>query len=98
MKTLLQIGDVVKIREDIQPGVQYKMRLGGHTNSWVGEMAKPGSYVTIVGFKHGQYVINSENIENFSNKICEEFWNYTDDMFDQDIIDYLYIEHVKNNK
>lgn len=99
METLLQIGDTVKIRDDIKTCTDYKMRLSGGTNSWLEDhMIQPGKFVTVVGIQHGQYLVNSEDAKTKADREKEEFWSYTDNMFDQELIDFLYIEYRKNNK
>ena len=93
MKALLQIGD------DIESNVQYKMRLNDASNSWLKEyMLQPGEYATIVKYQHEQYIVHSEHSISDDEKFNDEFWSYTDDMFDQDLIDYLHLEYIKNNK
>ena len=85
MKALLQPGDKIAIRSDIKDGQSYKMRLGEESNTYVGYMASPGEVVTIGGYRHNQYYVEED-----------DFWNYTDEMFDPELISYLYEEYLNN--
>ena len=86
-KTLLQVGDKVRIREDIRENVYYKMKTCDYSNCYIcGKMAEPGSLVTI-------------QINNTGYRLVEEdFFTYTDEMFDTELIDYLYEEYLENNE
>ena len=86
-QTLLQVGDKVRIREDIRENVYYKMKTYDYNNCYIyGKMAEPGSLVTI-------------QLSNMGYRIEEEgFFTYTDEMFDTELIDYLYEEYLENNK
>lgn len=85
MKALLQPGDKITIRSDIKEGKKYKMKLGEESNTYVELMASPGEIVTIGGYRHNQYYV-----------LEDDFWNYTDDMFDPELINYLYEEYLNN--
>ena len=86
-KTLLQVGDKVRIREDIKENVYYSMKTYNYNNCYIyGKMAEPGSLVTIIKSSAG-YRIEEEG-----------FFTYTDEMFDTELIDYLYEEYLENNK
>ena len=86
-KTLLQVGDKVRIREDIRENVYYKMKTYDYSNCYIyGKMAEPGSLVTI-------------QLSNTGYRLVEEdFFTYTDEMFDTELIDYLYEEYLENDK
>ena len=86
-KTLLQVGDKVRIREDIRENVYYKMKTYDYNNCYIyGKMAEPGKLVTIRQSNAG-YRLEEEG-----------FFTYTDEMFDTELIDYLYEEYLENNK
>ena len=86
-QTLLQVGDKVRIREDIKENVYYSMKTYNYNNCYIyGKMAEPGSLVTIIKSSAG-YRIEEEG-----------FFTYTDEMFDTELIDYLYEEYLENNK
>ncbi len=86
-QTLLQVGDKVRIREDIRENVYYSMKTYNYNNCYIyGKMAEPGSLVTIIKSSAG-YRIKEEG-----------FFTYTDEMFDTELIDYLYEEYLKNDK
>ncbi len=88
MKALLEVGDRVRIRQDISPNIQYKMKITNVENCYLPEkMCDPGELVTIM------------KVTNYGYKLIEEdFYTYTDEMFDQDIIEYLYEEYLENEK
>ena len=81
MNTLLEPGDRVSIRKDITDGEYYSMRSSfnefDRIFDYVSEMKKPGEFVTIESIKDGTY------------RIIEDIYTYTDDMFDQELINYL---------
>ncbi len=83
MKTLLQPGDKVAIRSDIREDIPYSMKLTNTDNVYTKNMAAPGDIVTIEGYRHGQYYVQED-----------DFWNYTDEMFDPDLIEFLYQEYL----
>lgn len=86
MKTLLQPGDKIKIREDIQDSIKYGMKTNDKKDIYIdGPMVKPGSIVTIKDIVHDTYRLEEEGL-------C----NYTDEMFDPELIDYLYEEYLNN--
>ena len=77
MSTLLEPGDRVSIRKDIINGEYYSMRSSFDEFDYVSEMKQPGEFVTIESIKDGTY------------RIVEDIYTYTDDMFDQELINYL---------
>ena len=81
MNTLLEPGDRVSIRKDIINGEYYGMRSSfnefDHVFDYVSAMKQPGEFVTIESIKDGTY------------RIVEDIYTYTDDMFDQELINYL---------
>lgn len=86
-QTLLQVGDKVRIREDIKEDVYYSMKTYNYNNCYIyGKMAEPGKLVTIKQSNAG-YRLEEE-----------DFFTYTDEMFDTELIDYLYEEYLENNK
>ena len=88
METLLKPGDMIRIRKDINEYEQYYMILDTENkNSWVESMAGPGSLVTIKRItEDGQYITDYSNDNEFG---IEEYWNYTDEMFDPEMISLL---------
>ena len=82
MKTLLKPGDIVRIRDDIQENIEYKMKLStDKSDTWIKRyMAKPGETFIINEIKYGKYMRKDD--------MC----GYTDEMFEPDLIDYLYDE------
>ena len=86
-QTLLQVGDKVRIREDIRESVYYEMKTYNYSNCYLyGKMAKPGSLVTIKQNNAGYRLVE------------EDFFTYTDEMFDLELIELLYEEYLENNK
>ena len=86
-QTLLQVGDKVRIREDIRESVYYEMKTYNYSNCYLhGKMAKPGSLVTIKQNNAGYRLVE------------EDFFTYTDEMFDLELIEFLYEEYLENNK
>ena len=86
-ETLLQVGDKVRIRKDISDQNYYKMKTYDYSNCYLeGKMAKPGELVTIASINRGYRLIE------------EDFFTYTDEMFDTELIDYLYEEYLEDNK
>ena len=86
-QTLLQVGDKIRIREDIREGIHYEMKTYNYSNCYLyGKMAKPGSLVTIKQNNAGYRLVE------------EDFFTYTDDMFDPELIEFLYEEYLENNK
>ena len=86
MKTLLQPGDKIKIREDIQDSIDYGMKTNDKKDIYIkGPMVKAGSIVTIKAIVHNTYRLEEEGL-------C----NYTDEMFEPDLINYLYEEYLNN--
>ena len=86
-QTLLQVGDKVRIREDIKDGEYYEMKTYTYNNCYLyGKMAKPGKLVTIKQNNAGYRLVE------------EDFFTYTDEMFDPELIEFLYEEYLENNK
>ena len=87
-QTLLQVGDKVRIREDIRENVYYEMKTYNYSNCYLyDKMAEPGSLVTI------------KDIGKYGYRLVEEdFFTYTDEMFDPELIEFLYEEYLENNK
>ena len=86
MKTLLQPGDKVKIREDIKSSKRYGMKTNDKIDIYLDNaMMAPGSIVTIKAIVHNTYRLEEESL-------C----NYTDEMFEPDLINYLYEEYLNN--
>lgn len=87
-QTLLQVGDKVRIRKDIRESVYYEMKTYNYSNCYLyDKMAKPGNLVTI------------GDIGRYGYRLIEEdFFTYTDEMFDPELIEFLYEEYLENNK
>ena len=90
METLLKPGDMIRIRKDIKQSTTYKMlnndKIG---NTWIeDDMLPPGTLVEITDISGGQYLVRSLDKLNRSPKYFEEddFWLYTDQMFDPDML------------
>ena len=85
MKTLLEPGDMIRIRKDIKEDMSYKMIFNSDSsNSYIKHMAKPGELIkirTITTF--GQYKIESKTSK------YAELWDYTDEMFDPESIQLI---------
>ena len=89
MNTLLKPGDMIRIREDIKEGINYKMFNDNDIkNSWIKEdMLPAGTLVEIVNISHKQYVVNAiDEIYRPYSDIDDEFWLYTDEMFDPELL------------
>lgn len=93
-KTLLKVGDIIRIRSDIKENIRYRMKLNPKLdNLWIGAyMADAGTLVQIVDISFEQYIVipadNSikEGSTEYDNFI---FWSYTDEMFDPLMIQIL---------
>lgn len=90
MDTLLKPGDMIRIREDIKQCVTYKMlnndKIG---NTWIEEdMLPPGTLVEIVDISDGQYIVQHLDKLDRDSKyfITDDFWLYTDQMFDPEML------------
>lgn len=86
MKTLLQIGDKIKIRDDIEYyKKKYYMKNVDDTigDTYTRNMLPPGSIATISEIKEikGHLIYKVQEDLNF---------NYVDEMFDSELIEYLY--------
>ena len=92
METLLKPGDMIRIRDDIKTSTPYKMLNDDSTrNSWLDEdMLPAGTLVKIVDISSNQYIVHSIDkvAKSFSN-MDDEFWLYTDEMFDPEMIKLL---------
>ena len=88
MKALLQVGDKVRIRKDIESRSGYKMKTMNVENCYIPKkMCNPGELVTIA------------KVSKYGYKLVEEdFYTYTDEMFDPEIINFLYEEFLENEK
>lgn len=89
MNTLLKPGDMIRIREDIQQGINYRM-FNDNTikNGWIEEdMLPAGTLVKIVNISHKQYVVNAiDEVARPYSDIDDDFWLYTDEMFDPELL------------
>ena len=86
METLLQPGDKIKIREDIKHNHRYKMKTNNREDMYISNsMVDPGTIVTIKNIVHDTYRLEEESL-------C----NYTDEMFELDLIEFLYEEYLNN--
>ena len=87
-QTLLQVGDKVRIREDINDYKHYGMKTYNYSNCYLsGKMINPGKLVTI------------KEIGKYGYRLIEEdFFTYTDEMFEPELIEFLYEEYLENNK
>lgn len=95
MRTLLEIGDMIRIREDIKENVRYEMILNtDEKNSWLkDEMLPANTLVKIISIANGQYRVERvDSINKTSdNDYCKDtFWGYTDTMFDPEMLILLY--------
>ena len=88
MKTLLQVGDKVRIRKDITPNKYYKMKITNTENCYLPDkMCDPGELVTIMDITRSGYRL-----------VEEDFFTYTDEMFDPELIEFLYEEFLEEEK
>lgn len=92
MKALFTKGDVVNIRLDIKDDNDYKMRSGVHPgyDYLMDEMAPPGAEVKI-----RSYVESNGNVIGYLLEEPYSVFTYTDDMFNQDAVEYLYYNAEK---
>ncbi len=82
-KRLLKLGDQIRIRNDINYVQYYKNITMNGKNKWVESMNKntpPGTLVTIKSYSPEGYRIYEDN----------GFYTYTEEMFDADLIEFLY--------
>lgn len=88
METLLKPGDMIRIRKDISQGVSYRMLNDDEiANSWIEEdMLPPGTLVEIVDVTQGQYVVHALDFKISKYTHDDDFWLYTDQMFDPDML------------
>lgn len=92
MDTLLKPGDIIRIRNDIEEGISYKMLNDiSIKNSWIDEdMFPAGTLVEIVNIANDQYVVHSiDKAAKSYSDIDDDFWLYTDEMFDPEMIRLL---------
>ena len=92
MDTLLKPGDMIRIRDDIKTDTSYKMLNDDSTkNSWINEdMLPAGTLVEIVNISNNQYIVHSiDKVAKSFSDIDDEFWLYTDEMFDPEMIKLL---------
>ena len=94
MRTLLEPGDMIRIRDDIKENTDYRMILDNNNiNSWIeDEMAPAGTLVVITNITlDGQYQIDYDH-DMYDFNYDPEFWNYTDEMFDPELVCLLLAE------
>ena len=92
MDTLLKPGDMIRIRDDIKRNTSYKMLNDDSTiNRWLNEdMLPAGTLVEIVDISSNQYVVHSiDKVDKSYSAMDDEFWLYTDEMFDPEMIRLL---------
>ena len=92
MKTLLKPGDMIRIRDDIKTSTLYKMLNDDSiSNSWLNEdMLPAGTLVEIVNIANDQYIVHSiDKASKSYSDIDDDFWLYTDEMFDPEMIRLL---------
>ena len=95
MRTLLEIGDMIRIRKDIKEKVKYEMILNtDEKNTWLkDEMLPANTLVKIVDVANGQYRVERvDYADQTLNNNCywDDFWGYTDTMFDPEMLILLY--------
>jgi hypothetical protein len=89
METLLKPGDMIRIREDIQQCTTYKMINDSDIgNTWIEEdMLPAGTLVEIVNISKGQYIVKRlDESEEKDEYFDDDFWLYTDQMFDPEML------------
>jgi hypothetical protein len=92
MDTLLKPGDIIRIRNDIEEGISYKMLNDTSIkNSWINEdMLPAGTLVEIINIANDQYIVHSiDKAAKSYSDIDDDFWLYTDEMFDPEMIRLL---------
>lgn len=92
METLLKPGDMIRIRDDIKTCTPYKMLNDDSIrNSWLDEdMLPAGTLVEIVDIFDNQYIVHSiDKVAKSYSSMDDEFWLYTDEMFDPEMIRLL---------
>lgn len=94
MKTLLQPGDRIRIREDIKHGEYYNMIYDKNVRDCYlsNEMFQPGELVEIALITNGKYkIVSAEQFDvDYLNGLS--FYTYTDEMFDLETIELLLLE------
>ena len=99
METLLKPGDMIRIREDIKQSETYRMLNDDKiSNTWIeDDMLPPGTLVEITNVSNGQYTVRHFDKLDRNPKYFEEddFWLYTDQMFDPEIIACLLEERYQ---
>lgn len=89
METLLKPGDMIRIRSDIREGRTYNMLNSESGNDWLRNYMLPaGTLVKIVDISDQQYIVNAIDL-NREKDYDDEFWLYTDEMFDPELISLL---------
>ena len=89
METLLKPGDMIRIREDIQQYTTYKMINDSDIgNTWIEEdMLPAGTLVEIVNISKGQYIVKRlDESKEKDEYLDDDFWLYTDQMFDPEML------------
>ena len=93
METLLKPGDMIRIRKDIKQSISYKMLNDKElNNTWIKkDMLPPETLVEIINISSGQYVVRPlDKINRDLEYIVEDdFWLYTDEMFDPEMLAML---------
>lgn len=93
MNTLLNVGDIIRIRDDIKENIKYEMILNtDRTNNWVAhEMLPAGTLVQIINVMHGQYRVQAlaEDGNIIKNEMPDDFWSYTDLMFNPALLEIV---------
>ncbi len=100
METLLKPGDMIRIREDIEEGTSYRMILDQETaNSWIADdMLPAGTLVKIISISSNQYIVSAVNYKHNSDSLVDDdFWLYTDQMFDPTSIGFLIGEIIEKD-
>lgn len=84
--TLFNVGDTVKIRADIKD-MYYDMRINDNKMDYLSdEMAPPNTLVTIRKIQKTK----EGEVTGYLMEEPYDFYTYTDDMFDQDTVNYLW--------
>lgn len=83
MDTLLKPGDMIRIRDDIEEGIEYSMINNPDVEDvYTDEMVEPGGLIEIYEItKDGKYHITSEIDYDY-------VFSYTDRMFDIETLSY----------
>ena len=99
MNTLLNVGDIIRIRDDIKENIKYEMILNTErTDEWIDQMLPAGTLVQITDIIHGQYRVQAlaEDGSIIENKFPSDFWSYTDLMFDPVLLEIVLEDRYNN--